>query len=145
MITCTFFGHRDTPDAVEPILHSTLIDLIENHQITIFYVGNNGNFDNLAIKELKMLKNNYPHIHYTVVLAYLPNNSSQALGDTVYPEGLETVPQKYAISRRNNWMINKADFVITYVTRSGGGADQFKAIAEKKKKTVINLSLRQLR
>ena len=45
MKSCTFFGHRDTKKEIEPIIKSTLIELIEKNNVNIFYVGNNGNFD----------------------------------------------------------------------------------------------------
>ena len=45
MLTCTFFGHKDTPKEIEPTLRSTLVDLIENKNVLKFYVGNHGNFD----------------------------------------------------------------------------------------------------
>lgn len=46
-MVCTFFGHKDTPKEIEPTLRSTLIDLIENKNVNVFYVGNNGNFDTI--------------------------------------------------------------------------------------------------
>ena len=42
---CTFFGHKDTPKEIEPVLQASIIDLIENHGADEFYVGNNGSFD----------------------------------------------------------------------------------------------------
>ncbi|MEE1280074.1 MAG: hypothetical protein UHH95_04500 [Oscillospiraceae bacterium] len=42
--------------------------------------------------------------------------------DTIYPDGLEGVPPNYAISRRNMWMIDNADYVVTYVKYIVGGA-----------------------
>lgn len=41
--------------------------------------------------------------------------------DVVFPP-IESVLFKFAISRRNEWMIDKADVVIAYVTHSFGGA-----------------------
>ena len=38
-MVCTFFGHKDTPKEIEPTLRSTLIDLIENKNVNVFYVG----------------------------------------------------------------------------------------------------------
>lgn len=70
-MVCTFFGHRNVHKEIEPILKSTLIDLIENHDVTTFYVGNQGGFDYLVKTVLKELSNNYS-IDYFVVLAYLP-------------------------------------------------------------------------
>lgn len=55
MNSCTFFGHKNTPEQAEKILLTNLIDLIENKNVDIFYVGNNGNFDNMVIKNLNFL------------------------------------------------------------------------------------------
>lgn len=137
---CTFFGHKDTPKEIEPTLRSTLIDLIENKNVTVFYVGNNGNFDTMVRRQLENLSQTYP-IEYHVVLAYLPteNNKYDNLTNTIYPEGLETVPKRFAISWRNKWMIQQSDIVVTYVTHNFGGAAQFKEMAERLNKHVINL------
>ena len=141
-MTCTFFGHRNTPKEVEPILISTLKDLIENKNVKNFYVGNHGDFDFLVIKTLKKLKIQYPHISYSVVLAYLPQkkNVSDSLDFslTIYPDGLEKVPYRLAIVKRNQWMIEHSDMAVVYVRNSFGGAAQFKELAEKRGKMVIN-------
>ncbi len=139
-MVCTFFGHKDTPKEIEPTLRSTLINLIENKNVNVFYVGNNGNFDTMVRRQLEDLSQLYP-ITYSVVLAYLPTekNKYDDLTNTIYPEGLETVPKRFAISWRNKWMIQQSDVVVTYVTHSFGGAAQFKALAEKSEKQIINL------
>ena len=140
-MVCTFFGHKDAPKEIVPTLRSTLIGLIENKNVTVFYVGNNGNFDTMVRHQLEDLSQTYP-ITYSVVLAYLPGkkNEYDDLTNTIYPEGLETVPKRFAISYRNKWMIDQSDVVVTYVTRTYGGAAQFKAMAERQGKTVIELS-----
>lgn len=144
MAVCTFFGHRDTPDEVAPVLKSTLIDLIENQGVDIFYVGNHGKFDFMVYKALKEFKEIYPYIKYSVVLAYIPKHKSECdtidYVDTVYPEGLENVPPKYAIIERNKWMLSRADTVVAYVTHTLGGAGEIKLLAERKGKRVINLA-----
>ena len=139
-MVCIFFGHKDTPKEIEPTLRSTLIDLIENKNVTVFYVGNNGNFDTMVRRQLEELSQTYP-ISYSVVLAYLPTekNKYDDLTHTIYPEGLETVPKRFAISWRNKWMIQQSDIVVTYVTHNFGGAAQFKQMAERQEKTVIKL------
>jgi len=38
-MTCTFFGHRTVPKEIEPTLRSTLLDLIENYDVKLFYVA----------------------------------------------------------------------------------------------------------
>ncbi len=140
-MTVTFFGHKDTPKEIEPTLRTTLVDLIENYNATVFYVGNNGSFDTMVRRQLEELSQTYP-ITYSVVLAYLPTNKSEYddLTNTILPEGIETVPKRFAISWRNKWMIQQADIVVTYVTHTYGGAWQFKTMAERQGKTVIELS-----
>ena len=139
-MVCTFFGHKDTPKEIEPTLRSTLIDLNENKNATVFYVGNNGNFDAMVRRQLEDLSQLYS-ITYSVVLAYLPTekNKYDNLTNTIYPEGIESVPKRFAISWRNKWMIQQSDVVVTYVTRTHGGAWQFKAMAERQEKMVIEL------
>lgn len=143
MAICTFFGHKDTPGYVEPILRSVLIDLIENRKVDMFFAGNQGNFDYMVRNNLRSLKFEYSHVNYAVVLAYMPserNDLHMDCSDTVFPEGLESVLPRYAIARRNRWMLDRADYVVTYVTHRGGGAAQFMLLAQKKGKTVINLA-----
>ena len=62
--------------------------------------------------------------------------------DTVFPEGIESVPKRFAIVWRNQWMIDRSDFVITFVQRDFGGAATFQKKAEKKGKRIINLAER---
>ena len=140
-MVCTFFGHKDTPKEIEPTLRTTLVDLIENHGATEFYVGNNGNFDAMVRRQLEDLSHTYP-ITYSVVLAYLPTKKSEYddYTNSLLPEGIETKPKRFAISYRNKWMVKQSDVVVTYVTHNFGGATQFKEMAEKQSKTVIELS-----
>ena len=49
MAVCTFFGHRECPDTIKPKLREVLVDLIENHGVDMFYVGNQGQFDAIAV------------------------------------------------------------------------------------------------
>lgn len=134
-MVCTFFGHKDAPKEIEPTLRSTLIDLIENKNVTVFYVGNNGNFDTMVARQLEDLSQTYP-IAYSVVLAYLPTetNNYDNLINTIYPEGLETVPKRFAISRRNKWMIQQTNIVVTYVTTTSAELHSLREWQRGKKK-----------
>ena len=135
-MVCTFFGHRDTPKEIEPSLRLALIDLIENKNADVFYVGNHGNFDAMVRRQLENLSKTYP-IKYYVVLAYMPSKNDAPDEHSILPEGIETVPRRFAINHRNKWMLTKSDIVITYVTRPVGGAWEFKQLAEKANKIVI--------
>ena len=141
MATVTFFGHRDAPKRIEPTLRMALVDLIEKKNSNLFYVGNQGNFDAMVRRQLEDLAQTYP-ITYKIVLAYMPGKNDEPDEHTVLPEGLEAVPRRFAISRRNKWMLDQADTVVTYVTHPSSGAYQMKETAIEKGKTVIELSLR---
>lgn len=138
-MTCTFFGHRDAPPEIEGALRRVLVALIEARQADTFYVGNQGKFDRMVARVLSGLKEEYPHIVYAVVLAYLPGAKGAAGQNTLYPAGLEDVPPRFAIARRNAWMLQRADCVVTYVGRSVGNAAKLQAMAVKRGKAVINL------
>jgi len=143
MRACTFFGHRDCPQTIQPILREVLIDLITNHDVDTFYVGNHGQFDSLVRHSLRELKKEYPRITYAVVLAYMPGKLKEYedYSDTMLPEGIETVHPRYAISWRNNWMLRQSDYVVTYISHSWGGAAKFAKKSGALKKIVISLTL----
>ena len=142
-MTCTFFGHKNTPYIIESELRKTIIDLIENKNVTSFYVGHQGNFDFIVRKNLDELCRIYPQIQYFIILAYLPKQNDHSDDEyyehTIYPDGLESVPPKFAIIKRNYWMIDKSDYVVTYIEHNFGNASKFKERAERKGKIVINI------
>lgn len=137
-MNCTFFGHRDTPKEIEHQLQTVIENLIEKENVRTFYVGCQGNFDLMVISALSRLKEKYS-IEFFVVLSYLTEAQKYKNCDTIYPEGIEAVPPKFAISFRNRWMIEKSDFVVAYVSRPFGGAANFFEISKRKNKTVINI------
>lgn len=136
-MVCCFFGHRDTSDKVLPMLKKTIIDLIENKNVNLFYVGKNGNFDILAARLLNDLSQYYDFKFYIVITRFPKEESS----NTLMPEGIECIHPKFAINYRNKWMLERSDYVITYVTSNiSSGAAKFKELAVKKNKQVIELS-----
>ena len=141
MVSCTFFGHRECPDSVKAKLRAVLIDLITNYNVHMFYVGNQGRFDAIVRGVLRELRKEYPQINYAVVLAYMPGKHTEYddYSDTMLPEGIESVHPRYAISWRNNWMIQQSDYVVTYITHTLGGAYQHVAKAKRQKKVILNL------
>lgn len=139
MSACTFFGHRDCPESILPKLRHTLVELITQHGVDLFYVGNQGQFDRYVRGQLRLLEKEYPHIRYAVVLAYMPACREEDASDTMLPEGIESVHPKYAIVWRNNWMLRNADYVVAYVTRPWGSASGFIQKARAQKRIVIDL------
>lgn len=144
MASCTFFGHRQIINDIKPLLKTVLTELIENYNVNTFYVGNQGSFDKIVTDCLKLLSQQYSNITYTIVLAYLPTKTNTDSNinhkNSLYLQELENVPPKFAINKRNEWMLNRSEFVVTYVEFIVGGAKKFQDIANKKGKTVINLA-----
>ena len=52
---------------------------------------------------------------------------------------MAAVPYRFRIDKRNRWMINESQFVITHIRHSVGGAAKYSEIAKKAGKTVINI------
>lgn len=131
-MVCTFFGHRDTADLEKDKIKQAIIKEIEDNNTDTFYVGNHGNFDRMVFSVLKDLKKIYSEISINVVLSYQPKDNGEDLSYTVFPEGIENVPKRFAINFRNKWMIERSDTVIAYVCHSFGGAAKFVDMARKK-------------
>lgn len=139
--TCCFFGHREVTHNIRDKLTAVIEKLITEDSITEFYVGHQGQFDSMVYSVLKELKGKYPHIRYTVVLAYMPDEHIKEVygEDTLFPDGLESVPKKYAISKRNDWMIRQSGVAVCYVHKITGSAAKFREKAEKKELRIIEV------
>ncbi|MBO5463616.1 MAG: hypothetical protein J6A49_09940 [Clostridia bacterium] len=137
-MVCTFFGHRDASDSLTDELRKVLIELIVAGNVDVFYIGNSGNFDRLVSSVLYELSSEYSFT-CQIVLSYLPEQEREYNFDTILPEGIEEVPRRFAISYRNQWMIEQSDIVVTYVKRNYGGAYKYKELAKKKGKKVIEV------
>lgn len=135
---CTFFGHRNAPFFLKNELIKCIENLIKENDVKVFYVGTQGVFDSLVWESLNELKRIYSNILCYKVLAYLPIKEKCDSENTIYPEGLENVPKRLVIIKRNEWMIERSDIVITYI-RHSGGAETFSALAKRKGKRVIEL------
>ena len=139
--TACFFGHRDVTHDIRAKLQFIIEQLITEEQIYNFYVGHQGQFDSMVYSILKELKVKYPHIRYTVVLAYMPDEHIKEVygEDTLYPDGLETVPKRFAISKRNDWLIAHSCIAVCYVYSTWCGAAKFREKAIKKGLKVIDV------
>ena len=142
-MTVAFLGHRNVFEPICELLKRTLVELIEGEGGDCFLVGNEGGFDRLVLAALRELSSIYPHIQYSVVLSRMPSAAQQEYFrpfETLYPEAAATAPPRFAIDRRNRWMVEQCDLAITYVTTSYGGAAKAKAFAVKRGKRIVELS-----
>jgi len=146
-MTITFFGHSNClfNNDVKEQLKNILLDEIIKNPTCKFYLGGYGDFDGLCLRMLKELKNGFPEIELIFITPYLDKNYSKLefaknhYDDVIFPP-LENVPRKFAILKRNEWMVEEADLVIAYVMYSWGGATKALEYAKRKKKRIINLA-----
>ena len=137
-MTITFCGHSQISDQdkISKWLDMLLPSLIEGGAET-FYLGDYGDFDRLAAAAVRRQKSAYPSIESVLVLPYLNKKFDAAAYDsTTYPP-LEKVPPRYAIVRRNEWMVQQSDVVISGVTHSWGGAAKTLDFAKNKGKVIF--------
>lgn len=137
----TFCGNRiiNEKEVVLKNLYVTIKDLIEKGAME-FLLGGYGEFDNLAALTVNELKKEYPLIKCVIILPYLKRKYNEFLYDySEYPE-LERVPQKLAIVKRNEYIVNRSDVVVSYVRYTYGGSFKTLQYAKRKKKQIIDLN-----
>ena len=139
-MNCTFFGHRDAPSSIKARLKESILYL-QKQGVECFYVGNNGGFDALvqtALLELSLEKNN---IKYFIVTSFLGEFAMSGEQErTIFPEGQELTFPRFAISKRNEWLLNNSSHVIAYVKNSCSNSYKFVERAKRKGLSVINLA-----
>ena len=134
----TFCGHREVkePEKVRKWLYETVEGLIMDGA-DCFYLGGYGQFDSMAASVVQELKQRYPHIRSVLVLPYLDRKYEMSgYDETIYPP-LENMPRRYAISKRNEYMVDNADVVVAYVVYGFGGAWRTLKFAERKQKRIV--------
>lgn len=125
--------------------YTILIDEINKNPTCKFYLGGYGDFDGLCLRMLKDLKTDFPEIELIFITPYLDKNYSKLefaknhYDGVIFPP-LESVPRKFAILKRNEWMVEQADLVIAYVKYSWGGAAKTLEYSKRKKKRIINIA-----
>lgn len=140
----TFIGHSKlkSVSAVESALREVLEKYISPENRITFYCGGYGDFDLLCARVVRDMKRNISNCESILVIPYLNRGKSDigSLYDqTLYPP-FESVPLKFAILKRNEWMIDESDVVIAFVEFSFGGASKSLAYAKRKNKTIVNLA-----
>ncbi len=141
ILSCCFIGHKDCTGAIRTNLLKTIESLIKEKNVTKFYVGTQGSFDRLVYDVLCDLESIYK-IEINVVLAYLNDNCEEKYYDitkSVYPDELTKIPLRFAIRKRNSYMIDKSDYVICYMNDTFSNTFTNVKEAVKKKKQIINL------
>ena len=142
MNACTFFGHRRYRyEWSREIIKNSIVDLIENYGVTQFYSGGRGEFDNLCASIVYELKAKYPVLKNTLVLSYLPKKKEEYGLPEKYDDSVyfleKKVPPRFAIVKTNEEMVDRADFILSGVVYSHGGAYNACKYAQRKGKKII--------
>ena len=143
----TFCGHAQIFSGREE-LHDKVMSAINEHtqgEDVVFYLGGYGDFDWIALRCCREYKESHPTAKLLFITPYLDEvyfkNREMYLKecDGIEYAGIEKTPKKYAISKRNEWMVNRSDFLIAYVNVSWGGAAKTLLYATKHKKPFFNI------
>lgn len=143
----TFCGHADFQKTEE--YKKKIINFLEenvSNRNAEMYLGGYGNFDEFAYECCKAYKETNPNVSLVFITPYITdeyqknrlNYLKTKYDCIIYPE-IENKPLKYAISYRNKWMVEKADFVICAITHTWGGAYKTYQHAKRKKKQLFNI------
>ena len=139
IMTVTFCGHSELSDRDSTIrawLSATVESLILRGA-KLFYLGGYGDFDSMAASVVWEQKQKYPEIESLLVLPYLDSSLNRNGYDgTTYPP-LEKVPRRFAIIKRNEWMVDNSSVLVGYVLYEWGGAVKTLKYAQRKKKEII--------
>lgn len=118
MSICFFIGHRDAPDSIGAVLEESINCHIRQYGVTEFVVGRYGHFDRMGGQAVIKAKRTYPEIRLMLLMAYyhpvLPLDLLSGFDGTLYPDGMERVPPRFAIIRANQYMIQHSQYLITY-------------------------------
>ena len=147
-MTVTFCGHADFSKSAE--YEKKILDFLEErvgNQPADMYLGGYGSFDSFAYDCCKKYKQTHPNVALVFVTPYLSvgyrkNHSERekaGYDSILYPE-IEEKPKRYAIAYRNKYMVEKADYVVAYITHDWGGAYKTYQYAKRKKKPIFNIT-----
>jgi len=141
------FGHRDFSGhrLLDDRLYPLLCELIRKKEYVEIYVGRNGEFDIYAASVIKRVLRAVGS-ERAALICVLPysvkdiNYYKEYYDDILIPEQAEAAHPKEAITKRNLWLVERADLLIFYVTSESGGAYTALRQAKWLNKPIINLA-----
>lgn len=141
--TCFFIGSRYSPDSIREQLAEVVEKHITEYGVTTFTVGHYGNFDRLVKEVLLEAKKQHQEIQLYLLTPYAlmqKRKVPEGFDDTFYPEGLETVPFRFAIVEANRYMVKHCDYLIAH-SGIGNSRSLVEYAKRLEKKVLIKLTL----
>ena len=145
----TFAGHAfiSSNNRVKEIVKEQIRNHVDASGNITCYLGGYGNFDEICACACRELKQEHYDIEVVYVSPYLSLQEQAKIKEmqrsglydaSIYPP-IEKTPPRFAISKRNEWMMTNADLIIAYVNHSYGGAYKSLQVAKRKNKKIINI------
>ncbi len=145
----SFAGHSFIPSsgAVKEMVKTQIRNNVISGEPITFYLGGYGDFDDICACACRELKIEYPSMELVYVTPYISISEQEKIKKmqnyglydaSIYPP-IENVPLRFAISKRNEWMMTNAELIIAYVNRNYGGAYKSLQVARRRKKRIINI------
>ena len=145
----TFAGHAfiSSNNRVKEIVKEQIRNHVDASGNITCYLGGYGNFDEICACACRELKQEHYDIQVVYVSPYLSLQEQAKIKEmqrsglydaSIYPP-IEKTPPRFAISKRNEWMMTNADLIIAYVNHSYGGAYKSLQVAKRKNKKIINI------
>ena len=138
-------GHRELSHFgwLETQLEKVMESLIRQNEFVEFYIGRNGEFDILAASVFKQLTERIGKEKSALILVLPYPVKDMPYYERYYDEVILPLPAdthfKSAIEKRNEWMVNHADLLVSWVEHRGGAHNLCK-YARKHKKPIRELT-----
>ena len=149
-VVISFIGHRHlyNSNILFESVRQAIVENIDFVERVVFFCGGYGDFDDLCARACRSVKQQIKNCEIVFVTPYMTVAQQEKikglmelnLYDSVIYPPLEQVPLKFAICKRNEWMVDQSDFIIAYVEHSFGGAYQSLRYARRKGKRIVNLA-----
>lgn len=144
-MTCAIFGQENfPPEAAREfanVMYILIYRLINVFGFTKFYVDNDGDFSHMAQTTLAKFSSERPDLELRILLSRKDEQPITEKGLIAYylPE-YDNYPKKSAISKRNEWLLEHANLILTYVDSNDDECMRWIEKAMALKKTVLNLA-----
>ncbi|MBQ3431594.1 MAG: hypothetical protein IJG23_02300 [Clostridia bacterium] len=142
---CCGFGHRELYENIDDLVKREILFAI-SLGCSIFYTGGMGAFDSAFSRAVRECKKEYPHIRLFLVVPYITKQMQRNkeyyeknYDEILKPAVLDNVHPKYAITKRNHWMVQKSNLIIGYTRVSFGGAYDTLQYAKRQGKPLIEI------
>lgn len=150
----TFCGHRSIYGSESNLyrqLNDELVKIFTQAQrertLISCYCGGYGAFDALASVMVDKVRAQFPDVkcEKLFITPYIAPSckwrnaiKSSNYDNIIYPP-IEKTPYRFAVVKRNEWMVEQCDLLIAFVRYSFGGAAYMLDFARKKHKKIISL------